>query len=507
MLIEAIKNLFSFQVLAALLAGNVIGIIFGALPGLSALMTVSLLLPFSFVLPPTAGLVLLMSLYTSAIYGGSITAILLHTPGTPASAATALDGYQMTKSGRGLKALGYSTVSSTIGGIMSAVALLFFTPLLSSIALKFGAAEYFLIAIFGMTIIASLSGKSLIKGLISGVFGIVVGSIGMDTMTGYSRFSFGNVYLEAGVSMVPALIGLFSISEILITCEQIAKGNVKRVHIDENLSLEGRMLPTWPEIKAQLGNIFRSGVIGTFVGILPGAGAEIGSWVSYNEAKKFSKHPERFGQGSEEGLCASEAANNAVTGGAMIPLLTLGIPGSGTCAVMLGALILHGLVPGRNLFTRYADTTYAIMLGFLLANITMCIVGLILAKRLVRITDVPIHVLTPAILLFSTIGAYAINSRYFDLLIMVAFGLIGYLMRKLNFQPAATVLGIILGPMAEGNLMEARAMAEAKYNGNLLQYFAGRKISLVLMILIVLALLWPVFSEIMSRRKEAKIVK
>jgi putative tricarboxylic transport membrane protein len=357
-IISVLSELMSVQFLISLLVGVIGGIIIGALPGLSASMGIALLIPITFGMNPVAALTMLAAIYTSAIYGGSISAILIHTPGTPASAATALDGYQMTMQGKGLKALGTSTISSVIGGVFSAICLLLLAPPLARVSLKFSSPEYFLIAIFGLTVIGSLAKDSIIKGLAAGVFGLLLSTVGVDALSGYPRYTFGISALESGISFVPAMIGLFSLSQVMIQVEKMNEKNEKLIG-----DLRGSFWLTWEEFKSIWKTILRSSIIGVIIGILPGAGGDIASWVSYNEAKRFSKTPEKFGKGHIEGIAASEAANNAVAGGALIPLLTLGVPGSSTTAIMLGGLLIQGLQPGHELFTKYAKITYAVILG------------------------------------------------------------------------------------------------------------------------------------------------
>lgn len=480
------ERLASLEVLLALLVGVVGGIIIGALPGLSATMGVALLIPLTFGMDPVAGLTMLTAIYTSAVYGGSISAILIHTPGTPASAATALDGYQMTLQGKGLKALGVSTISSMIGGLLSAFALLLLAPPLALISLKFNAPEYFLMAVFGLTVIASLAQDSMIKGLASGCFGLLVGTVGVDIMTGFPRYTFGFSALEGGISLVPAMIGLFSLSQVMIQVEKMhEKGELV---IGE---LKGSVLLTWQEFKSIWNTIWRSSIIGILIGILPGAGGDIASWVSYNEAKRFSKTPEKFGTGHMEGIAASEASNNAVTGGAIIPLLTLGIPGSATTAVLLGGLLIQGLLPGHELFEKHANITYAVIVGFIIANILMGLVGLAIARYVVKVSTIPSGILAPIIVVLSVVGSYAINNSMFDVYIMVVFGFIGYFMRKTGYVTAAVVLAMILGSMAEQGFRQSLVLSK----GNMLAYYFSRPISIVIMVLIVLGLLSPILMK------------
>ena len=461
----------------ALMIGVVGGMVIGAMPGLSASMGVALLIPVTYGMSAEAGLTMLAAVYTSAIYGGSITACLLHTPGTPSSAATAMDGYALTKEGKGLKAIGTATVCSMIGGTISAVALLVIAPPLSRLVLKFNSMEYFFLAAFGLTIIASVAGDNMLKGLMSGLFGILIGCIGIDIFNGAPRFAFGNINLESGIQLVPAMIGMFSLSQVMIAVEDIVKGKSK-------------------EFVGLIPTILQSSIIGVLVGILPGAGGDIGSWLSYNVAKKTSKHPEKFGHGSLEGIAASETANNAVTGGALIPMLTLGIPGSGVTAILMGGLMIKGMQPGYKLFTEQGKITYCIILGFLAANILMGLIGLLISRQVVKVSTIPMTILSPIIVALSLIGAYAIRLNVFDVYVMVAFGLIGYFMRKLGFATAPAILGLILGPMAEQNFRQALVLCRGDFFG----YMMHRPISVALAILTIFSLFFPIISKAISKK-------
>ncbi|MCL7748843.1 tripartite tricarboxylate transporter permease [Halalkalibacter alkaliphilus] len=493
LLFQVFGQLFTFQVLFAITMGVIGGIIVGSLPGLSATMAIALMIPVTFGMDPIAGLTMLTAIYTGAIYGGSISAILIHTPGTPSSAATSLDGYQLTLKGKGAKALGVSTISSMIGGFISAIALLFLAPPLSRISLMFSAPEYFLIAVFGLTIIGGLATKSMVKGLAGGVIGLLIGTIGMDILTGYSRFTFDFVSLQSGVPIIPAMIGLFSLSQVMIQAEKLGRKDTSKIVS----KVKGKVLLTLKEFKQIWVTIIRSSGIGTFVGMLPGAGADIGSWVGYNEAKRFSKNKEEFGKGSIEGVAASEAANNAVTGGSLIPLLTLGIPGNVATAVFLGGLMIQGLVPGRELFTTHANITYSVIIGFVLANILMGIVGLLGARYLVKISEISVSILAPLIIGFSVVGSYAISNNIFDIWVMIVFGFIGYFIRKTGFHPAPIILGMILGPIGEQGFRQSLVMAK----GDLLPYFFSRPISIVLILLIVITLFSPLIMKWWKNRK------
>lgn len=444
---------------------------------------------------------MMMAVYTSAFYGGSLTAILIHTPGTPSSAATAGDGYALTKKGRGLEAMGMSTVASMFGGAVSGVALLTLAPLLGKISLMFSAPEYFLIVILGLSIIGGLGGGSMIKGFLMGCFGLFLGTIGTDGLTGQLRFTFGIDGLYAGISTVPALIGLFSISQALVLSEKYLdfKNGIHRT-LDDN-SMKGKFLPSFKEMLRLGPNFIRSAIIGVVVGILPGAGGDIGAWFAYSQAKKASKHPEEFGDGSLEAICASETANNAVTGGSIIPLITLGIPGSTVAAVLLGTLILHGLTPGQSMFTKNITTTYTIIIGFILANIMMGLIGIVICRQVVKITKVSDAILIPVIVVLSTIGSYSINNRFSDVYLMLIFGLIGYLCRKLDLPTAPIILGMLLEATGESGFKNAILMSKGQ---PVILYYLQRPASLVLLVLIFLTVVVPIISMAMKAVKSRK---
>jgi len=487
-------NLFSMQAILGLILGVLGGIFIGVVPGLGATMGVAVLLPLTFGMEPAAALIMLSAVFTAAIYGGCITSILLHTPGTPANAASALDGYQMTLQGQGLRAIGAATIGSMVGGTFSAIMLLFLAPPLARASLVFSAPEFFLIALFGLTIIGSLAGDNMIKGLLSGLFGLAIGIIGFDQIYGVRRFTYGITALEAGISLVPALIGLFSISQVLILAEDLTKKNEEKQVVGE---LSGRLLPTLPEFIAQIPNIIRSSIIGLFVGVVPGPGAEIGGWLGYSEAKRFSKNRDQFGKGAIEGVWAAETANNATVGGALVPTMTLGIPGSAAAAILLGGMMLHGLIPGHGLFTTQADIAYAIIFGFMIANILMGIVGLLTAKYLVKVASAPTSVLAPSIVVLSVIGSYAINISLVDVTVMAVFGFIGYFMRKTGFATAPVVLAMILGGIAENGFKRAALMARGE---NLLTFYMGRPVSAVLVLLIVFSLFAPFIMSFVQKK-------
>jgi len=467
-----------------------IGIIIGCMPGLSAAMGVALLLPLTFGMEPSAGLIMLGGIYCGAIFGGSISAILIHTPGTPASAATALDGYELTLKGKAGKALGTACTASFWGGLLSCISLYFFAPPLAQLAMKFGSPEYFWLSIFGLTIIAGVTTDSLLFGLMSGAFGLVLSTIGMDPMQGVERFMFGQDALYNGVNVTCALIGLFSMSQVFVLAEKAIEQRPDPAKFHDSVIL------TIKEMKSITPTVLRSWIIGNIIGILPGAGASIACFMGYNEAKRFSKHPEEFGHGSIEGVAGSEAANNAVTGGSLIPTLTLGIPGESVTAVLMGGLIIHGLQPGPELFTKYAPMTYTFFGGFVIIQFFMLALGLIGCRLFAKIAKISDAILIPCIFVLCVVGSFAINNSFTDVVLMFIFGILGFLMRKFNLNTAAVVLALILGPIGEKGLRRSLTLS----HGDISILFSTP----ICIGLIVLSLL-SVFSPIlMNKIKKSK---
>ena len=500
-MLSGFLSLCNFDAIISLLIGVVGGMIIGALPGFSAAMGVSLLIPLTYGMSPIAALVMLTAMYTSAIYGGSITAILCHTPGTPASAATAIDGFQLTKQGRGMEAMGVATVCSGIGGTVSAIAMLFIAPALGAFSLKFSVLEYFLLSLFGLTVIASLAGDSVVKGIFSGILGLLLGCVGLDAISGHPRMTLGILNLEDGINFVPALIGLFSVSQVMSLAWNVYHGKKGSVVEDEENLKHGRPLPSWSEAKTLIPTTIRCSIVGTIVGIIPAAGAGVSSWICYSMGKKFSKHPEKFGHGALEGVASCETGNNAATGGALIPLITLGLPGSSVAAILLGGMMIHGLTPGASMFTKHASTTYAIMIGFLFANILMAVIGIFAARRIARVSSLPMGVLAPVILALCAIGTYAIRGNMFDVGVMVVFGLLGFVLKRCGFAAPPMILGMVLSEICESNWRRAIILAQAK--GGMLSYFLSRPIAIVLTILILASLFSPVLMNYVNKKSRA----
>lgn len=490
----------SWEVILALVVGVVAGMAIGIIPGLGPSVGIALLIPITFSMSPQAALVLMTAMYTTGVYGGSITAVLCHTPGTAASAATTEDGYELAKKGRGMEAISVVTVASVVGGIIGALCLILFAPVLGKLSLRFSALEYFLIACFGLLVVSGLTGKNRAKGIFSALVGLLIGCVGMDSITGVSRFTFGQMWLEDGLDSTPILIGLFSIAQVLILVDRLITGRGNTIVDDPSKALTGKR---WEKGNAKKlsPTMMRSSLIGSFVGFIPAAGCSIAAWISYSMAKRSSKNPEEFGKGSAVGIAASEAANNAACGGALIPLFTLGIPGSPVTAILYGALLMHGLQPGSELFTgAKAPTTYAIFLGFMFANILMGIIGLTMAKQMAKVCLVPNSVLVPIIVALATIGTFALANSMYEVLIMLIFGVIGYLMKIYGFEPAPLVLGVVLADILEANFRRALLMASTK--GGLFAYFLTRPVAIVIVLVILGFALIPVVNALMQRKKE-----
>lgn len=494
-MILALGHLFEIENILLILVGVVGGIIVGALPGLTATMAIALLVPSTFTMNATSGLITLGAIYCGAIYGGCFSAILIGTPGTPSAIATVFDGYPMARKGEAEEAIVTATGGSVVGGIIGAAMLLLLSPLLAKAALKFGPPEYFWLAVFGLTIIATLASKSILKGLIGGAFGLLLSTIGMSPIAGEVRFSFGQPELQGGVELMTALIGFFCIPEILFMVEQRAKMYTLITYKKK----KGITKSTLIKVIKKPFLLVRSAVIGAVVGIVPGAGGNIAALVSYNEAVRASKTPEKFGKGHMEGVVAAETSNNAEVGGSLVPLLTLGIPGAPPAAVLLGALMLQGMRPGVELYTVHAEITYTFIFSLFVANIVMLPIGIYGGRAFPRlITVVPMKYLASTVAFLTIIGSYAIRNNIMDVAIMLLCGLFGYVGRKLGFHPGPIVLGLILGKICETGLVQSVLMGKAA--GSMWALFFGRPISLVLIFLCLLSGLWPVIANILKKR-------
>lgn len=477
------------------LLGVVVGIIFGAIPGLTATMGVALFLPITFGMETATAFSLLLGIYCGGIYGGSITAILIRTPGTPSSAASLLDGHPLSEQGRAMEALSMATVASFIGGIVSCILLIVISPQLAKMALRFGPPEYFAVGVFGLSMVASLSGKNFLKGLVATFLGLFVSTIGIDNISGNIRFAFGSPDMAGGIELISALIGLFAISEVISKLETL----YENTGISDIGTIKGKMIGL-KDITSNWFNLLRSSIIGTFVGIIPATGSSIGSWLSYNEAKRASKTPELFGKGAIEGVAASEAGNNGVTGGALVPLLTLGVPGDIVTAVMLGALMIQGLTPGPMLFQNHPNIVTSIYVMLIVSNIFILVCGLLGINAFVKILKVPTNILMPIVLVFCLVGSFSINNSIFDVRVALLLGILGYLMNKVNIPTPPMLLGIILGTIIEQNFRRALTISQGD-----LTTFLKSPISLIFILLAVFSFVWTPLSAYLKTRKARKI--
>lgn len=476
---SALSILYDPYLLLVILAGTVGGVLVGVLPGLSSTMATALLLPFTVTMDPLPAITLLAALYCAGTYGGSITAILINAPGAPPAAATALDGYPMALNGEAGRALGMATISSTIGGIFSVLVLIVAAPLLARVAYQFGPPEYFALALFGLSMLASISGKSAAKNLIGGAFGVLISTVGVDFTTSVERFTFGMPELTEGVHFIPVMIGLFGGAELLT---QSATLDI----IYTRIAAVAIRLPSREDLRKVRGVIARSCGIGTFIGILPAEGGTVAAMIAYNEAKRWSKERDKFGEGAIEGIAGPEAANNAATGGAMVPTLALGIPGSATTAVILGALMVHGLRPGPYLFAEQPRLLYSIFIAMLVANVMFLGLGLAGAKVFSRVTLIPRTFLWPAVFTLAVVGSYALGQSMLDVWIMLIFAILGFVFRRYGFSPAPIIMGLILGELVENSLKQSYLIFDQNWFR-----FLERPIALTFFALTLLGLFGP----------------
>ncbi len=469
------------------------GVLIGALPGLNATTGVALLLPFTITMQPIPAIAVLTTIYCAATFAGAITAILINTPGTSASATTCLDGYPMAQRGEAGRALGMAAVSSTIGGIISVICLMLAAPMLSRAAYYFAPPEYFALTLFGLSMLASVGEGTPVKNIISGAFGVLLATVGIDLLTSIDRFTFGFNELSEGIGFVPVMIGVFGISELLVQAGQL---DIVR----KQVIMKKIKLPSKADYKKVWKTILRSSGIGTFIGILPAEGATVASMIGYNEAKRWSKTPEDFGKGAIEGIAGSEAANNAATGGAMVPTLALGIPGSPTAAVILAGMMVHGLRPGPTMFTEQAEFAFAIFWSMMLVNILFFFIGLYGAKFFARITFIPTQILWPVVFIFSIVGAYALDQSMFDVWIAVGFGFIGFMMRRHGYSVVPMAIGLILGGMLETRFGQSMVMLDEQW-----WMMVTRPLTAFFLILTALALFGPmVWSKLFTQRDPMK---
>lgn len=477
-----------------LLLGTALGIFFGAIPGLTATMGLALLVPFTFSMEPATGLLMLAGIYVGAMYGDSIPAILINTPGTPAAIATTFDGYPMAQKGMAQHALVAAAFASCFGGVVALLVLASSAEPLAEMSLKFGPSEYFWLGIFGLTIISVLSSGNLLRGLLTATIGLLLSSVGMATLSGEVRLTFGFSALQGGIGLAGALIGFFCLPEILSSVIGKRGETFSGKQIQPSLRI---IKETTVDLLKRPVLLLRSSLIGLIVGIAPGAGGNIASMVSYSEARRWEKNADEFGTGTPRGVAASEAANSAMAPGSLIPLLTLGIPGSPPAAVILGALMLHGMQPGNDLFTVYPGVTYAFIVGLAIASIAVLILGTCGSFVYARIINIPSRVLAPLILIMTVVGSYAIRNNLLDVWVMLAFGIAGLALNRLKYQPAPLVLGIILGPYIEDGLVQSMMIGGA--SGSVLSYMTLRPISMFLIALCIVSACWPLLSSFKNR--------
>lgn len=481
-----------FNILYALF-GTTLGIIMGAIPGIGSSMTMALLLPFTFWMTPEGALILLGSVYCGATFGGSISAILLNTPGTPASTATSFDGYPMAQQGRGMEAIGIAAMASFVGGIVGLLLLFFLSPPLAEISLQFGPAEFFLLTLFTFIIISvTVLKDSVVKGLIALGIGLLFSGIGYDPISGALRFTFGLPYLEDGIQLVPAIIGLFAISEVFAFVEN---GGT----ISNSIEAKGGFYEGFKQTFRYPGTLVRSTVIGSVIGALPGIGVSAANIIAYVAAKARSREPETFGKGNPEGVIAPESSNNAVTCTSLIPTLTMGIPGSSSAALLMGALMIHGLIPGSALFSTCGKVTYTFFFGLGLSNLFMLLVTMFTVRYLVKITIVDVGFLVPIIVSLCFIGSYAMRNNIGDAVITMGFGLLAYVMRKLGYPLICLLLPIILGSMMERGYHQSLMISGGSFS-----IFWASPISRVILALTILSLLYPLVGYIKKTREKGK---
>ncbi|MEI4488768.1 tripartite tricarboxylate transporter permease [Frigidibacter sp. MR17.14] len=490
---QSLGIIFSLGGLGVLFIGALLGIVIGALPGLGPSIGLSLLIPFTYTMSPELSMLLMISLYVSAEYGGSISAILLSTPGTAAAAATAIDGYAMAQKGRANEAISISLTASTVGGILGGLALLLLAMPLASLALRFGPAGYFAAGLFGLTSVAALSGGSLVKGLLCAALGLALATVGIDPIAGTPRFTFGHFELYEGVPFLASLIGLFAVSEAFALAEKHARGmgmdksGVGHVFMSARLWRE-----TWR-------SMLSGSVIGTVLGILPGVGGNIACWVARDYARARSRQPEAFGSGEPNGVAAPEASNNATVGGALVPMLALGVPGSPTTAIMMGALIMHGLHPGPQLFAEQPALVYSILFGVILAALVQYVVGSLFLPILARTVLLPDGVIAAGILCFAVLGAFAIRNLMFDVWLTMAFGVLGYLMKKFAFPVAPVILAMVLGYLIESNYRTALVSSRGDY-----RVFLTDPISVLFLMLSLASILIPIWRARSARGRRGR---
>ncbi|MDF1590391.1 MAG: tripartite tricarboxylate transporter permease [Desulfobacterales bacterium] len=487
---------FSCVNLVTLVLGVIVGLVLGATPGLSPTMAVALLVPFTFHMDATAGLILLGSVYTASVAGGAISAILIKIPGAPANIATLLDGYPMAQQGKAQSALNICFISSLIGGLFGMLVMILFTPPLAAVALEFGPSHMFWVAVFGITVMAGLASGSMAKGLIGGAFGLLISTIGYSPILGVPRFIFHDV-LVGGVAIVPALIGLFAIPQVFSMAEKLNQGSIEHLAYKPE---RGVLLKTIVENLKMVKALSIGSVVGAIIGVIPGAGGQVAGLIAYDQTRKFSKNPESFGTGNPQGVAAAEAANNAMVGPSLIPLLTLSIPGSPTAAVLLGGLLIHGLFPGPDLFLNYPNVTYTFIGSMVLAQVGMCIFGILLSRYSYVVMRVSHLYMIAAVSVLAVYGTYSVQNSFDDVIVMFCLGTLMYVGSKFGFSAAPVVLGIILGPIAEDNFLKGKLIADTDVG--MFTYFFVDRINIIVIVLCLVSIAYSIYSEVRMHRRQ-----
>ena len=497
-LASAFVELLTPSVFFYLAIGVILGTMIGALPGLSATMGVALITPITFWLAKEDGFAMLMGLWNAAIFSGGITAILINTPGTPASITQAWDGYPMYKEGKGGLALGINVVFSFIGGIISVILLILLADPIADITIKFGPAEYAMVALFGMTMMIAVSNGNVLKGLILGFLGLLISTVGLCPISGLQRFTFGSIQLQSGIDFIPVMIGLLGLGEVFHQIYEYnaekAKSEMEARKINQSI---GRVLPTCGEMRKWTPRCIITGIVATIIGAIPAAGGDISAIICWGNSKRFSKEGDKYGHGSAEGLAVSAAANNGVIGGAMCTMLTLGIPGDAVTAVLLGSLMMYGMTPGYQMFNEQIDFTAQIMVLMIFANLAFLIIGLATAKVSAKFLNMSQPTVWAAVGVLCIVGSYCINNSFTDVIVMFVMGILGFFLKVYDFPSGPLVLGLLLGETVEKNIRTALVISRGDVS-----YFVTRPISLVLLILIVASFLFPVVQSFLKKNKK-----
>lgn len=488
-LAEAAQVLFSWPTIGWVVIGIILGIIAGALPGVGSSMGMAIVLPLTLPLGPINAIVLLVSMYSGAMYGGSIAAILVNVPGTGGAAATTLDGYPMSQKGQAVQALAMSATSSATAGFLTVLTLLVFSPVLIEIVLMFGSPEFFLMAAFGLAMITVVVQGSIVKGLVAGAFGLMLTTIGIAPNSPELRYTFDSLALYDGIDFIAALIGMFAIAEMIKLAAK--KGGISDVAVDMSGSKISGIRDTFNHTIT----VVKSGYMGMLIGAIPGAGATVSNFFAYGEAMRVADDPETFGKGNPVGVISAEASNNGTIGGSLIPTLAFGIPGSGSTAVLLGGLLMHGLRPGPDLFEGELLTTYTFLLALMIGNVFILLAGVFLVTRAGRITQLDTHIIIPVIVVLAVVGGYSLQSNWVDVATVLVLGVLGYIMAKNDYSIIAFVLGVVLGPIAEENLMRSLQLSDGSY-----QIFVMRPISLLIVLLIAVVILGPFVKPWLANR-------